>query len=99
MSARHRKMRTSWQTMRLLEFAENEVAEAEFYEIVYEKLANKIPMKVLTVMVFFLKEQYRNKPGSLVTLYRTAFSGDAYCTDFEKRYALYYEALQEHGYL
>ena len=56
-------------------------------------------MKVLSVMIFFLKEQYRRKPGSLVTLYRSAHSEETVCTDFEKRYEKYYVALQERGFL
>ena len=96
---RRRRNPYSWQVERLLDFAQYELQESQFYEMCYEKTARKIPMKVLSVMIFFLKEHYRRKPGSLVTLYRSAHSEETICTDFEKRYEKYYAALQERGFL
>ena len=53
----------------------------------------------MSVMFFFLKEEYLRKPGSLVTLYRSAYSHNGVYVEFEKRYEMYYEALQERGFL
>jgi hypothetical protein len=65
----------------------------------YEKMARQFPFKVLSAMVFILKDEYAKKPGSLVTLYREAYTGDGPCVDFEKRYEKYYHALKDRGFL
>lgn len=89
----------SWQLHRLLEFADYETEESRIYEMFYEKTAQKVPFQVLSVMIFFLKELYRTKPGSLVTLYRVSRAPDVRSAEFMKRYEKYYEALQERGFM
>lgn len=89
----------SWQIHRLLEFADYETTESQIYEIFYEKTTQKVPYQILSVMIFFLKEQYRRMPGSLVTLYRISHSPDGEYIEFVKRYEKYYEALQERGFM
>lgn len=96
---RKRRRSCGWQLGRLMAFAQSEREDSRFYELGYEKTARNIPFKVLTVMLFFLKEEYARKPGSLVTLYRVAHGDGCPCPDFEKRYEAYYCALQERGYL
>jgi hypothetical protein len=98
---RGRKTRNpySWQIARLRAFIHTEKEECRFYEMCYEKTGRQFPYKVLSVVVFFLNEQYVKKPGSLVTLYREAYTGDGPCGDFEKRYEKYYHALRERGFL
>ncbi len=96
---RRRRNPYSWQIERLKAFAYKEQEDCRFYEMCYEKMARKFPYKVLSVMIFFLKDEYARKPGSLVTLYRVSHSGETQCTDFEKRYEKYYYALQERGFL
>lgn len=89
----------SWQIGRLLEFAREELQESQLYEMYYERMDQKIPYRILSVMIFFLKEEYRCKPGSLVALYRSAHSQEGVYVVFEKRYEMYYVALQERGFL
>ena len=96
---RTRRAYGTWQLQRLMEFAHNEQVNAHFYEMCYEKLSKKIPFKVLSVMIFFEKEEYSRKPGSLVTLFRVAHSETVRNDDFERRYEKYYAALQEKGFL
>lgn len=95
---RKRRNPYSWQLARLRDFAEQEQEDARFFELCCEKTARSIPFRVLSVMIFILKDEYARKPGSLVTLYRVAHSGEL-ITDFVKRYEKYYEVLSERGYL
>jgi hypothetical protein len=96
---RRRRNPYSWQVSRLKAFVQKEQEDCRFYEMCYEKMARQFPFKVLSVMVFILKDEYAKKPGSLVTLYREAYAGDGPCGDFEKRYEKYYHALKERGFL
>lgn len=89
----------SWQIHRLLEFADHETEEARLYEMYFEKTAQRVSFQVLSVMIFFLKEHYRTRPGSLVTLYRLSLETDIKTAEFVKRYGKYYEALQERRFL
>jgi hypothetical protein len=89
----------SWQIKRLLAFADYEIDECKLYEMFYEKTASTIPFKVLSVMVFFMKEHYLKRPGSLVALYRVAHQVEGECIPFVERYEKYYEVLQERGCL
>jgi hypothetical protein len=89
----------SWQTKRLLAFADYEIGECKLYEMFYEKTTQAIPFKVLSVMIFFMKEHYRRRPGTLVALYRVAHQADGGYMPFVERYEKYYEALQERGCL
>jgi hypothetical protein len=50
-------------------------------------------------MIFFMKEQYRKMPGSLVALYRVSHTSDGGFIPFEERFEKYYEVLQEKGCL
>ena len=88
-----------WQIQRLLEFAAYEVAECDFYEMCCEKLSQKIPLRILEVILFFEKEMYRKEPGSLVSLYRTSREEGSPYIDFVIRYERYYSVLQERGFL
>jgi hypothetical protein len=89
----------SWQTKRLLAFADYEIGECKLYEMFYAKTGREIPFKVLSVMIFFMKEQYLRKPGSLVSLYRTTKGIDAPIIDFCERYERYNMVLMDEGYL
>ena len=89
----------SWQTKRLLAFADYEISECKLYEMFYEKTAHAIPFKILSVMVFLMKEQYWNKPGSLITLYRASKGSETPLIDFFERYERYYSILVKEGYL
>jgi len=89
----------SWQIKRLLEFADYEISEAELYEMYYEKTAQRIPFKVLNVMIYFLKDHYRRMPGSLVALYRVSHTSEGGFIPFVERFEKYYEVLQEKGCL
>lgn len=98
MGKRKKRARSwGWQAKRLLEFAQYERDEAQFYEGYYEKTTQKVPMRILSVMVFFLKEEYRSKPGSLITVYRVNREQEGFCP-FDVRFEKYYQALQERGY-
>ena len=88
-----------WQIQRLLDFVDYEIAECEFYELCAEKLSQKIPLLILEVILFFQKEQYRKKPGSLVSLYRTSREEGSPYIDFVIRYERYYKVLQEKGFV
>ena len=89
----------SWQQERLYRFIEHEREESNFYEIYYEKTEQKIPFKILSVMLFIQKDEFTRKPGSLITLYRISLSADVPAGDFMKRYEYFYSALQERGFL
>lgn len=100
MSARKKRGNPySWQIKRLLEFADYEKEEAKLYELYFEKMAEKIPYKVLSVMVFFSKEHYRKKPGTLVALYRITHCEEGIYIPFVERFERYYEVLHERGCL
>jgi len=98
-TTRVKRTANGWQAARLRAFARKEREEARFYEAVYERMAKKIPYRVLAAMAFILSEEYARKPGSLVTLYRAAHESETPCADFEKRFERYYVALQERGYV
>lgn len=87
----------SWQIKRLLAFADHEAEESRIYEMYCEKTAREVPFKVLSVMIFFGKEQYRKRPGSLVALYRVAHPAEGDFIPFIERYERYYEVLRERG--
>lgn len=96
---RKRRNPYSWQIKRLADFIRTETDEARFYEVAYEKMARKIPFKVLTVMIFFINREYVKKPGSILTLFRTMNAIDPSSMGFETRFARYYEALQERRFV
>lgn len=93
------RSRYSWQKERLKRFIEYEREESRFYELYYEKTAQKIPFKILSVMLFIQKDEFTRKPGSLITLYRISLSEEVPAGDFVKRYECFYTALQERGFL
>lgn len=98
MSARRRRKTGSWQIQRLADFARKEREESDLYEMYFEKIQQRIPFRVITVISFFQKENYTRKPGSLVALYRVSEGTGSPITDFLKRYEAYYLALERGGF-
>ena len=96
---RRRRKPNSWQIKRLNEFALFEQEEAKLYENHFERTSQKFSFKVLSVILFFLKEEFLRKPGSLIALFRIAKQGNSYCKDFCKRFERYYDVLQELNFL
>ncbi len=97
--ARRRRNPYGWQQARLKAFAEYERSDLEFYEAYHEKSGTRIPFAILSVMLFFQKEEYLRKPGSLVVLYRIANGEGGGPADFYRRYERYFSALKERGFL
>jgi len=89
----------SWQVERLRAFAEHEREEAELYEMYYEKIGERIPLKVLEVMLFFLSDEWKKKPGSLVTVYRCSREEGVREKPFLERFDAYQHALRERRFI
>lgn len=96
---RKRRNPYSWQVERLKEFAEHEREEAELYEMYYEKIGERIPLKVLEVMLFFLSAEWKKKPGSLVTVYRCSREEGVREKPFLERFEAYQRALRERRFI
>jgi hypothetical protein len=99
MSKRRKRKPGSWQTLKLTTFATRERGECDIYEMYYRATNTDIPFRVLSVMVFFQKETYLRKPGSLVALYRVSEGTPTPIIDFAARFGAYYTVLEKEGYL
>jgi hypothetical protein len=88
-----------WQLARLASFVRSEKDDTDFYEGYCEKTGQHIPFRILTVILFIQKDEYARKPGSLITLYRIANSGETGIHEYTRRYERYYDALKENGFL
>ena len=91
--------RGNWQLRRLHIFIDYEEEAARDLEFLCELNGTKLTFKELSVLVFIQRKEYLRKPGSLVCLYRVWKSKKCEGVTQNERYALYYEALQEWGYL
>ena len=99
MRKRRKRRVGSWQTLRLKEFAARERGESDIYEKYFRVTKTDIPFRILSVMVFFQKETYLRKTGSLVALYRVSEGTATPIIDFVARYDAYYSVLEKEGYL
>lgn len=99
MSKRRKRKTGSWQAHRLMTFAMRERGESDIYEMYFRATKTDIPFRVLSVMVFFQKELYLRKPGSLVALYRVSEGTVAPIVDFATRFDAYYTVLEKEGCL
>lgn len=99
MSKRRKKKIGSWQFLKLSCFAREEQKESELYEMYYRTIAFHIPLRIMTVILFFQKEEYTRKPGSLVALYRVSEGTEKPILDFLERFETYYVVLEKEGYL
>jgi hypothetical protein len=99
MSKRRKRKTGSWQTLRLRTFATRERGESDIYEMYFRATKTGIPFRVLSVMIFFQKEMYLQKSGSLVALYRVSEGTVAPIVDFVMRFDAYYAVLEKEGYL
>lgn len=99
MSKRRKRKTGSWQLLKLSSFAQKEREDCELNEQFFRVISFHIPLRILSVILFFQKEEYVRKPGSLVALYRVSEGTDASVTDFLERYEAYYTVLKKEGYL
>lgn len=99
MSRRRKRKTGSWQILKLSAFAKKEQTESEFYEQFFQAIAFHIPLRILAVMIFFQKEEYVRKPGSLVALYRVSEGTEMPILNFLERFETYYTVLEKEGYL
>lgn len=89
----------SWQILKLSSFAQKERDDCELYEQLFRALSFHLPLRIVSVIIFFQKEEYVRKPGSLVALYRVSEGTVAPVSDFLDRYEAYYAVLKKEGYL
>lgn len=99
MSKRRKRKTGSWQILRLTTFAMRERGESDIYEMYFRATNTAIPFRVLSVMVFFQKELFLRKPGSLVALYRVSEGTTTPIIDFLTRFDAYYAVLEKEGCL
>lgn len=99
MSKRRKRKTGSWQLLKLSSFAQKEREDCELYEQFFRVISFHIPLSIVSVILFFQKEEYVRKPGSLVALYRVSEGTEVPVTDFLERYESYYTVLKKEGYL
>lgn len=99
MSKRRKRKLGSWQLLKLSTFVRKEREESRLYELYFRTIEYRIPIRIVTVMLFFEKETYVRRPGSLVALYRISEGTERPILDFLERYDAYYSVLEKEGYL
>ncbi len=94
-----RPPRGTRQIYKLRNFIEYEMRDAESLEYLCDLNGTKLSYQELNVLLFIKNKTYLRKPGALVCLYRIWKGEQTEGVTQRERYALYYRALQEWGYL
>lgn len=96
---RYRQPPEKRQIEKLRNFITYEKEAVHDLEYLCEINGTKLNYQELNIVLFIKKSEYRKKPGSLVCLYRVWKAETTENITQRERYALYYQALLESGFL